>query len=657
MISQTAVATEPETAGSSIPDLALNRLGFMSRLLVSVWCGLVAGTLEVGTIALRKQMFDPDHISRISRHYVWMIPLSNLCVFMMLGLIGCGVVAAWPGRGRWLFARGMGATVILPSMLVAFPRIYALAWLIVALALAGWFVPFIDSRSHGFRRFVLVSFPVVVAVVTTMGGSLWAGDLLKQRRENERSLPAPGSPNVVLIVLDTVAAGHLSLHGYDRATSPTLVELAGRGVRFDAARAPSSWTLPSHATMFTGRWLHELSVGWVTPLDRAWPTLAEFIGDRGYATAGFVANTGYCTVDSGLARGFTRYQDFMFPELTPLKTAVLVSRAMDGVRTALYFLQDQLRSAGLLPYVDRLLRSLLAERKGAAVVNREFLDWLANRPLAERPFFAFLNFYDAHYPYELPPGRIHRFGGEATEKDQRYLIQEWGELDKTKVSPAGVAFAAAAYDDCIADLDEQLGMLIDQLNERGVLERTWLIITSDHGESFGEHPGNFCHGMSLYDTEVHVPLLIIPPVGREVRQVVKETVSLRDMAATIVDLAGAEAGSPFPGVSLARFWQGPGPPSPINLPQISPSLAEVVPDPRKQADEARLSPQAAVKDAEWSYIRREGVGREKLFHLSEDPKEQHDLAGLPSSQPKLEQMRAALDRLTGGPLSPGRFSR
>src|SRR6202021_2117515 len=95
---------------------------------------------------------------------------------------------------------------------------------------------------------------------------------------------------------------------------------------------PSSWTLPSHASMFTGRWLHELSVGWLTPLDRARPTLGEFLGDRGYATAGFVANTAYCGTDSGLARGFTRYQDYTISSPTALKTAVLVNRALDGAR-------------------------------------------------------------------------------------------------------------------------------------------------------------------------------------------------------------------------------------------------------------------------------------------------------------------------------------
>ena len=80
-----------------------------------------------------------------------------------------------------------------------------------------------------------------------------------------------------------------------------------------------------------------------------------------------------------------------------------------------------------------------------------------------------------------------------------------------------------------------------------MLAKTWLIITSDHGESFGEHAGIFCHGTSLYETEVHVPLLVVPPGGRATKQAVQEPVSLRDLAATIVDLTGLEAGRRFPG--------------------------------------------------------------------------------------------------------------
>ena len=650
----------PEGAATHQPSATPWGSGFVPPLLLSAWCGLVAGLLEVGAVVLRKQVFDSDHLDRMSRHFVWLIPLSNLGVFLALGLVGCLVILVWPSRGHWLVARGLGALALLPPLLGAVPQIYSLAWFVLALGLTAQLIPLIERRSRGFRRLVLVSFPVAVAVVAGLGASLWVTDRIKQAREDARPLPPPGSPNVLLIVLDTVAAGHLSLHGYERATSTTLVELAERGIRFDSARASSSWTLPSHATLFTGRWPHELSAGWFTPLDRTHPTLAEFLGDRGYATAGFVANTWYCAVDSGLSRGFTRYRDYIFPGLTAFKLAMLVRRALDNFNALVDSTEDWLDSAGLLPSVQRLRRWLDDDRKRAAVVNRELLDWLSRRAQAERPFFAFVNYNDAHDPYELPPGRLHRFGAEPPDQRLRFLIQHWGALDRSTVLPKGVEFAAAAYDDCIADLDEQLGRLVDELGRRGVLERTWLIIASDHGESFGEHAGIFCHGASLYETEMHVPLLIIPPGGRATKQAVKEAVSLRDVAATIVDVVGQEAGSPFPGVSLARFWNRASPGVPLPPPSAVPALAELVLLDLRQLDTwgipKQLAPLRAVLEKDWSYIRRVGDGREELFHLSEDAGEQRNLAREPSARTTLEQMRAALDRLTAGPPGPERFA-
>jgi arylsulfatase A-like enzyme len=617
--------------------------------------------LEVGTIVLRKQVFGAGQLMNMSRHFIWLVPIANCAIFFMLGIFGCCLILVWPRRGRSLFFRVVGAFALLPALLVAFPRIYTLAWLIVALGSAARLVPLFERAGPSFRRFVAASLPAAVAIVAILWASLWAGDVNKQRRENGRELPPRESPNVLMIVLDSVAAGHLSLNGYERATSTTLAELAGRGIDFRTARGASSWTLPSHSTMFTGRWLHDLSVGWLTPLDRAHPTLAEFLGERGYATAGFVANTTYCGTDTGLARGFTRYEDYIFPELTALKTTVLADRALQFLRATVYFSEDWLESAGLLRAVRRLVGSIDDDRKGAGVVNRELLEWLAQRPQPERPFFAFLNFFDAHYPYQLPSGRLHRFGVEPTDYYERYLIQQWGVLDKTTVSPSGVAFAAAAYDDCIADLDEQLGKLIDLLDRGGALERTWLIITSDHGESFGEHRGYFGHGSSLYDTELHVPLIIIPPGGRTTARVVEAAVSLRDLAATVVDVAGQAAGSPFPGTSLASFWEQRKVAAPHDGGTASPSFAELVPYDERAADYWNsgkpLPPLGALKGQEWSYIRRDTDGREELFHLREDAKEAHDLAGDPSTRTIREQTRNTLNALTGGPLLPERFNR
>src|SRR5262249_29218381 len=158
--------------------------------------------------------------------------------------------------------------------------------------------------------------------------------------------------------------------------------------------------------------------------------------------------------------------------------------------------------------------------------------------------------------------------------------------------------------------------LIDELGRRGVRDRTWLIIASDHGESFGEHAGVFCHGMSLYQTELHVPLLIVPPAGTTpTPRIVQDTVSLRDLAATIVDRVGLQVDSPFPGQSLARFLgASTASPARAGLPEpeaAGRALAEVVPnDPLLNPDRSRLLepqwPLAALTEGDWSYIRREG---------------------------------------------------
>ena len=160
MNSQTAAVTKAEVLGSSIPDLAnQRRLGFIAILVLSAWCGLIAGLLEVGTIVLRKHLVDPDRLYKMSLHFIWLIPLSNVCVFVTLGLLGCGIALVWPRSGRWLVKRFLCALLLLPSVLVAFPRIYALAWLPVTLGVAARLVPFLERHNRSFRRLVLDQLP------------------------------------------------------------------------------------------------------------------------------------------------------------------------------------------------------------------------------------------------------------------------------------------------------------------------------------------------------------------------------------------------------------------------------------------------------------------------------------------------------------------
>ncbi len=622
---------------------------------------MIAGLLESGAILARKNTLDPNQLLGMTRHFVWVIPLSNTIIFLALGLIAAPLALLWPRQVRWILLRALCALALLPMFLVAFPRIHDLALAIVALGIAARAVPLFERNSQAQKQLIRLTFPIAVATLLAAATTPWVIDQIRLERENSRPLPSPGSPSVLLIVLDTVAARHLSLHGYARETSPTLNELAERGIRFDLAQAPSPWTLPSHASMFTGRWLHELSVGWLTPLDRSHPTLADFLGEKGYATSGFVANTTYCARDSGLARGFTHYQDFIFPALTFFKPAILVNRLVIGLRYVADILEAGLELARLRPAVEHFERLLDDDRKDAATLNREFLAWLSNRAQPQRPFFAFLNYFDAHYPYKLPQGRRHRFGAEPTETNQRILIRDWFRLCRKGLPPPEMAFAMAAYDDCIADLDEQLGKLVDELTSRGVLNETYLIVTSDHGESFGEHDGIYCHGTSLYQTELHVPLLIIPPRGLSPKRAVKEAASLRDLAATVVDLLGLKAVSPFPGHSLARFWNGGQPSAPADNEEPDRALAELaLPTVNRSRDRTtmprRLWPQGALTENDWSYIWHEGDGREELFHLAEDAAERRNRAGDDVAQPTLRRMRNAFARMTTGPLLPPRFS-
>jgi arylsulfatase A-like enzyme len=241
------------------------------------------------------------------------------------------------------------------------------------------------------------------------------------------------------------------------------------------------------------------------------------------------------------------------------------------------------------------------------------------------------------------------------------MIDRWGDLDKRPLSPAELAFAATAYDDCIADLDEQIGWLTDRLGRSGVLDKTWLIIVADHGESFGEHAEIFCHGTSVYQTEIHVPLVIVPPGGKVSKRVVTEAVSLRDLAATIADVTGQATGAPFPGQSLARFWNGRKANAPLEAVSAGSAFAEVVPNPyasgnRDSSGVARPTwPLGTILDTEWSYTRSDGEVREELFHMSEDRAQQHNLAADPAAAPVLERMRATLRAMTGGPLTRERF--
>ena len=418
-------------------------------------------------------------------------------------------------------------------------------------------------------------------------------------------LPPKSAPNVLLLVMDTVRAESLSLQGYHRETTPQLTRWARRGIKFDWAMAPACWTFPSHCSIFTGQWPYKLASHWHHVLDTPAPTLAEFLGAHGYQTAGFAANTSYISYESGVNRGFARYEDY---DLSP--RSVISSSAMGR------WIGDH-----VLPPADFYARKwAMFKSRDARRINTAFLDWLSRTRQQDRPFFAFLNYMDAHGPYLVPASQSSHFGiRPESRSDYDMLLDSWN-IDKTNLRPRDVALLRDGYDDCIAFLDQQIGALLDELDRQGVLRNTLVIVTSDHGEQFGEHQV-FDHGFSLYLYESHVPLLIMAPSAPAGRTVTMP-VSLRDLPATVVELLGLAAESPFPGQSLASSWHSgaaaPGSP-------ISPALSEAFfpntgLDPKRGRGPTQRGFTMALLTDGAHYI-RDGTGAEAMFDLKNDPRE------------------------------------
>jgi arylsulfatase A-like enzyme len=195
------------------------------------------------------------------------------------------------------------------------------------------------------------------------------------------------------------------------------------------------------------------------------------------------------------------------------------------------------------------------------------------------------------------------------------------------------------------------------LERRGVLDQTLVIVTADHGEELGEH-GLFEHGESLYRPEIHVPLLIILPGRGRSPEVVRETVSLRDLPATIADLVGMADGAPFPGSSLARLWRDVRPAGTSRVRDDDGAISELSgPNPtypsqgRSPASRGSL---VSVAEGHYVYIRNEGDGREQLFHESDDPDEQVNLAKVAAMRPRLVRLRRRLDQMRPNPPQPAR---
>ena len=424
--------------------------------------------------------------------------------------------------------------------------------------------------------------------VRPRGGAALSPDAIRPVWANPQVLAAPEAPetrpNVLLICLDTLRADHLGAYGYHRDTSPNIDAFARDTVRFEYAIAPSSWTLPSHASLFSG--LQPDEHGAVYKLGVIPPgveMLAEVARRYGYETGALTEN-GYVSARHGFAQGYESYVSEL--------------------------------------HVD-----------AAATFDRARV-WLSQR--RADPFFLFVHTYQIHAPYDPPEAYAERF---ITSDDANAVRRFMPAYDNTvfDLSEPERRHAEDLYDGEIAYTDDLLGAFLRDFRRSGHWDNTLIMLFSDHGEEFWEHDG-YGHAITLYEESIRVPL-IVKPAGVASRPGVVDTpVSLTDIYATVADCMGWVADPRKYSYSFRSLLDAG------STPQYARDFIGSVVSIRTrygfpiQKDDPQ---RRAYRTDRWKFIQdfTKSPNR-KLYHLQHDPAEQRNL--LESEAEEIERLLKAL---------------
>ncbi|MEO8199744.1 MAG: sulfatase [Gemmatimonadota bacterium] len=608
-----------------------NNTAELNMFQLAVWAGIIGGLAE-GALSFSLSLI-PGMLTwrnANSAPILFVAPVFYAPLFLLATIPINMAARRWP-RVNWergwfsVLAGVMGfCLAILHGMVFSYSTSFILG---TAAAVVSY--RYLGRNQSRFHQVVRKTFPSVVGLVLAIGFGMLGGIYVDEKLTLDR-LPAvkANQPNVVLLVMDTERADHLSAYGYPRLTTPHIDSLAQHAVLFEQAFSAAPWTLPSHASIMTGRKSNEHGAGTRTlwNLDDRFPTLAESLSKVGYATGGFVSNLFWTGRSTGLNRGFLHYEDYF------RNPADAVNRTVLG-RLLLFPAIEWLSSNNDIP-----------GRRRAADINAEMLRWIDGT--RGHPFFAFANYNDVHQPYRPAKGYEGRFGSVRSVGNVRGLqIGAWDQDQAVPPAPV-VANLIARYDESLLAMDHAIGALLDSLRSRKLLDHTLFIIVADHGEHFGEH-GIMAHGQSLYGQEIHVPL-IIRDIGVDQPGVrVAQPVSSVDIAATIAERVGLPPGA-FPGSSLLSSL--PGRPGPV--------FSEVKTRARPKGFRTVKTGQAeSLIQGEWHFISHTG-GVSELYNRATDPDELTNLSDsaqyrniLSNFQGELQTFQKALSTVALRPVS------
>ena len=581
--------------------------------LLGASAGIVLGLIEARCLRLADFPLPPS---------IWFLaPLLTSVAFGLLGLLA-GFLASLP-RSRML---GMGIIAGLAGLtgeylafvlrfsrsIIAFQHF--LTPTILFAGFSAWTVAALwATRKPGSPLGFLADAPqrvwagVVFASIATLAAALGISRLPDHLVESTtRAAGKTQSPNIVLIVLDTARADHFSSYGYFRNTTPNVDQFAERGVLFENAISASSWTLPSMFSVFTSLLPHQHGAGTYRAIEPR--TLAEILREDGYETAGFNANPYYGIISRGLGRGFETYTD----------STRSLGFSLDLTRIGRDFIES---------YSEEWFHRSRFNQFTAHQLNGEVYRWFDHR--SDRPFFLFLNYNDAHEPYEVPAPYSHRYG-TISENAKRMVFTS--ETCRFYLPPGEREGVIAAYDNSLSYIDSQIGELLAFLKRAPEWSNTYVIITADHGEGFGEHDDTYSHGLNLYREVLHVPLIMAGP-GIPARVRVTDIAKTQRIFGTVLGWSGMK-GEVLRRASLARLW------SPGYAPKVpeEPTLSEVLENPALPDHRGVIS----ITTREWQLICRPGFGSSRLYHWPTDPSEQQNVAELPENQALVDHLKATL---------------
>ena len=314
-------------------------------------------------------------------------------------------------------------------------------------------------------------------------------------------------PNILLIVMDAARADAFSCYGYARNTTPNLDILAAEGLMFSQAVSSTSWTVPSHASLFTGLQPYEHGATnqhyWL--VDHI-PTLAELLKNHGYLTAGF-SNNPLVSSSQNLDRGFD-----VFENIWADTTAVSPAKPYNTEKT------------------NELLRAYIDKNAGK-----------------NKPFFIFINYMDTHQPYYPPePYRSLYLPSDQSitaRIDSAIFHSNLLNEKRLLLTEDEISITRALYDGALNYLDKKIAELLDYLKQKGLYDMTLVIVTSDHGEVFGEK-GHFGHREFLFRSLIQIPLLVRYPALINQPAVIDQPVAIADIFHTITTLLGIEVTEP-----------------------------------------------------------------------------------------------------------------